>query len=72
MGNLTRITKFRHFSSLTTTASKSPPNPTFNHYRAVPKFCTNKDTDAKNDLLIAVGENPRSIDYDINGTSKIR
>jgi len=57
---------------LTPSAANRPAFPSANHYRAVPKFCTNKDTDAKNDLLIVVGENPRSIDYDINGTSKIR
>jgi len=33
MGNLTQITKFRHFSGLTITASKSLPNPTLKRYR---------------------------------------
>jgi len=32
MGNLTRITKFKHFSGLTTSASKSLPNSTANRY----------------------------------------
>ena len=33
MGNLTRITKFNHFSGLTITASKSLPNSTANRYK---------------------------------------
>ena len=33
MGNLTRITKFKHFSGLTMTASKSLPNSTANRYK---------------------------------------
>jgi len=33
MGNLTQITKFRHFSGLTDCARKSLPNPTANRYR---------------------------------------
>ena len=32
MGNLTSITKFRHFSGLTITASNSLPNSTANRY----------------------------------------
>jgi len=33
MGNLTRITKFKHFSGLTITASNSLPNSTANRYQ---------------------------------------
>ena len=32
MGNLTRITIFKHFSGLTMTASKSLPNPTLKRW----------------------------------------
>jgi len=49
MGNLTQITKFKHFSGLTISASKSLPNPTLNRYascveRKTPKIslCINE------------------------------
>jgi len=38
MGNLTRITKFRHYSGLTMTASKSLPNSTSNRYAQSPLY----------------------------------
>ena len=44
MGNLTRITKFKHFSGLTMTASNSLPNSTANRYKQAIKEEKHIDT----------------------------